>query len=223
VNPREITFRSWRLLPDRLRVPLDILRRCPRWREAGVIFVHVPKAAGVSFSRALYGRPLGHFQARDIRRVCPETFTSLVTFGVVRHPVDRLYSAYRFVRTGGTTEMGMKNPGIYLTEVFSSFDRFVGEWLVKQDLANIDGVFRPQHLYLCDGEEIIVDQVIPLEQISVGMNTLSARLGREIVLGHHNKSVERPLVIESAGTLSIIRELYQKDFEIFSYPPEMSA
>lgn len=220
---RELLFYSWRLLPDGLRIPADILRRCPRWREAGVIFVHVPKAAGVSVSRALYGRPLGHFQARDIRRICPETFASLITFGVVRHPVDRLYSAYRFARTGGTKEMGMTHPEIYRTEVFSTFDRFVGEWLVKQDLASIDGVFRPQHLYLCDGAEIIVDQVIPLEQIGEGMHTLSARLGKKIVLGHHNKSTERSLVIESAETLAIIHKLYRKDFEFFNYSVETKS
>lgn len=64
---KDIAFRIWRTLPDSVRVPLDILRRCPRWKATGVIFVHVPKAAGVSVSRALYGRPLGHFRALDIR------------------------------------------------------------------------------------------------------------------------------------------------------------
>lgn len=217
---RKIAFLSWRLLPDSFRVPFDIQRRCPHWQKAGVIFVHVPKAAGVSVSRALYGRPLGHFQATDIRRVCPDIFAKLHTFGVVRHPTQRLYSAYRFARTGGTTEMSIKHPAIYRTEVFSSFDRFVGEWLVKQDVTALDGVFRPQHHYLYDENQVIVDQVIPLEHIGNGMRILSARLGREIVLGHHNKSVEQPLDTLSPETLAIIFELYKKDFEIFNYDPE---
>lgn len=201
-------------------MPLDILRRCLRWKAAGVIFIHVPKAAGVSVSRALYGRPLGHFRAMDIRRICPGTFDGLLTFGVVRHPVDRLYSAYRFAKAGGTSEMGMKNPRMYQSEYFSSFDKFVCEWLPEQDINKIDGVFKPQHLYLCDGGEVMVDKVIKLEQIEQGMRELSALLGKEIVLGHHNKSQASPFVVESADTLSIIERIYQKDFEIFSYSSE---
>lgn len=215
-----LVFRMWRTLPDSVRVPLDLLRRCPHWKAAGAIFIHVPKAAGVSVSRALYGRPLGHFRAMDIRRICPVTFDDLLTFGVVRHPVDRLYSAYRFARTGGTGEMGMDNPGLYRSDCFASFDKFVCEWLPEQDISKIDGVFRPQHLYLCDGDAVMVDQVIKLEQIEQGMLELSALLGKKIVLGHHNKSQASPFVVKSADTLSIIECLYQKDFEIFSYSTE---
>ena len=217
---KEIALRIWRSLPDGMRVPLDILRRCPRWKAADVIFIHVPKVAGVSVSRALYGKPLGHFAASDIRRVCPKTFNDLLTFGVVRHPVDRLYSAYRFACSGGTNEMDMKTPHLYQSECFISFDKFVCEWLAKQDISKIDNVFRPQNFYLCDVDTIIVDKVIKLEQIEQGMQELSALLGREIVLGHHNKSKALPYVVESADTLSIIERIYQKDFEIFSYSME---
>jgi Sulfotransferase family len=213
-------YRIWSMLPDSVRIPLDILRRCQRWKAVGAIFIHVPKAAGVSVSRALYGRPLGHFRALDIRRVCPGTFDSLLTFGVVRHPIDRLYSAYRFARTGGTGEMGMNNSALYQSDYFSSFNRFVCEWLPQQDISKVDGVFRPQHLYLCHGDAVIVDKVIKLEQIAQGMRELSALLGKEIVLGHHNKLQALPFVVNSAETQKIIERIYQKDFEIFSYLPE---
>lgn len=211
------------MLPEHLRIAVDIVRRRRRWRSAGVIFIHVPKVAGVSVSHALYGRPLGHFRARDIRRVCPATFNDLVTFGMVRHPVQRLYSAYRFARAGGTAEMGIKHPALYRAAEFSTFDRFVGQWLVRQQQAALDGVFLPQHQYLCDGDEIIVKHVIRLEQLALGMQALSARLGRDIVLGHHNKSSEPSPVIHSAETLAIIQELYHKDFEIFGYSIETTA
>ena len=212
-----LALRIWRTLPDSVRVPLDILRRRPRWKAAGAIFIHVPKAAGVSVSRALYGRPLGHFPAVDIRRVCPAAFSNLFTFGVVRHPVDRLYSAYRFARAGGTGEMGMANPALYQSHYFSSFDKFVSEWLPNQDINKVDGVFKPQHLYLCDGDAVIVDKVIKLEQIEQGMQEISALMAKEIVLGHHNKSQVSPFAIESADTMSIIKQIYQKDFSLFSY------
>lgn len=213
----DIAFKLWNILPFNVRNPLDILRRCPRWNAAGVLFIHVPKAAGVSVNRTLYGRPLGHFKATEIRRICPVTFKKLLTFGVVRHPVNRLYSAYHFARLGGTSEMGIKNKEIYRSNSFNSFDKFVCEWLSKQDINAIDGVFRPQYLYLCDGDEIIVDKVVKLEDIDQGMREISGMLGRSIVLGHHNKSQSSQFVIESAETISIIEHIYQKDFSIFSY------
>ncbi len=215
-----IPFKIWSAIPYGIRNPLDILRRCHHWKDSGVIFIHVPKAAGVSISRALYGRPLGHFQASDVSRVCPSAFNKLLTFGVVRHPVERLYSAYRFAIAGGTSEMGMKNPQTYKTESFRTFDSFVCEWLSKKDVNDIDGVFRPQYLYLCDGDDVIVDKTIKLECIEEGVREISEILGVDIVLGHYNKTSTTKPFLCSSETLSIIAHLYEKDFDIFSYSLE---
>lgn len=205
-------------LPYVLQAWLDIVRRCPRWKKAGVLFIHVPKAAGYSVSVAIYGRALGHFYAKDVRKLCPNIFASTFTFGVVRHPADRLYSAYRFAKSGGTTVMGMENPKQYKIDAFSSFDRFVREWLVDQDLTQIDGVFRPQYLYLCDKDgKVVVDEVFKLEQVDLAIKKVSQILGRDLILGHDNRSVEEVKQDVSKETLEIIENLYQKDFEIFDY------
>ena len=185
-----------------------------------MLFIHVPKAAGYSISLALYGRALGHFYAKDIQKLRPDLFGSLYTFGVVRHPVDRLYSAYRFARSGGTAVMGMKNPALYKIDAFSSFEGFVREWLVEQDLTKIDGVFRPQHLYLCDGDEVLVDKVFKLEEIGLLEKKLSDVLDRNILLEHHNRSKVEATEIMSDATIKIIEGLYKKDFEIFDYKLE---
>jgi len=210
-------YRLYQCLPQSIRTEIDIRRRASVWSQYGCIFIHVPKAAGFSVSHALYGRPLGHFRAIDIRRIYPDLFSDLLTFGVVRHPVDRLYSAYRFAKTGGTNEMGMKNPKRYQSGYFTSFDKFVCQWLANQNLNTIDGVFRPQHFYLCSNNEIIVEKVIKLEEIALGMKELTRSLGRNIVLGHHNQSQQLPDTIKSTETWAIIEHVYRKDFEIFSY------
>jgi hypothetical protein len=100
----------------------------------------------------------------------------------VRHPVDRLHSAYRFARTGGTSKMGIKNPQLYQSKSFSSFNRFVCEWLQFQN-----------------------------------MHEISQLLGRNLVLGHYNKSQDLSFLVESTETLPIIEKIYKKDFEIFCY------
>ena len=164
---KKLLFRIWRILPASVRNIIDILRRSPVWKKHNAIFIHVPKAAGVSVNRAIYGRPLGHFYAKDIKQLCPKTFDQTFTFSVVRHPIDRLYSAYRFSRKGGTSVMGMDNPSFYINNPdFVSFETFVKNWLVKQNLNKIDGVFSPQFLYLFDCDDnLLVDQFYHLEDI----------------------------------------------------------
>lgn len=208
----------WQALPERITTPVDIVRRSPHWRSVGAIFIHVPKAAGGSVSRAIYGRPLGHFYAVDIRRVLPADFARLYKFSVVRHPVDRLLSAYRFARAGGTADMAIRSPRRYQTAEFETFERFVLEWLTERDVASLDGVFRPQYLYLCDGKDIIVDEIFRFEEVGKGMaERLSRALGRTVVIGHYNRTRQGDPPHISRACRSVIETLYREDFEVFGF------
>src|SRR5690242_8686296 len=66
------------------------------------IFVHVPKAAGVSIARALYGDlGMGHMTLAEYRTVFRQrAFDKMFKFAFVRNPFDRLHSAYHFLRAG---------------------------------------------------------------------------------------------------------------------------
>lgn len=48
--------KPWSALPYSVKAPLWISHRKSYWSSAGIIFVHVPKAAGTSVSHTLYGR-----------------------------------------------------------------------------------------------------------------------------------------------------------------------
>lgn len=214
---KRLIHKIWQDVPEQIRVPVEVLRRVHYWNTAGAIFVHVPKAAGVSVSRAIYSRPLGHFKAIDIRRVAPRTFNSLFTFGVVRHPLDRLISAYRFAKAGGTFEMGMKNPKDYVIDEFRSFDSFLHEWLVNRDPYALDGVFKPQHCYLCDDDQVIVDLVIYFENIERDIAIVGSRIGRRIELTHNNKTLAHEVGHVDKEAQRLVEQIYAKDYDIFGF------
>jgi hypothetical protein len=155
-----------------------------------------------------------------IRRTTPDLFKNSFTFGVVRHPVTRLYSAYRFAVSGGTSEMSIYNPNQYKGEKFENFECFVSEWLIYKDVSKLDGVFRPQYLYLCENNEIIVDRWYKLENIDMMVDELSSYLNRSVHLKHQNKSFSTTPLMVSSKTLSIIYSIYKKDFQIFGYELE---
>lgn len=218
---KNILVKLWKSLPFKMRYKIDIMRRFHTWKKHNVIFIHVPKAAGVSVNKAIYGSSLGHFYAKDIQSMYPKTFNDIYTFSVVRHPIDRLYSAYCFSRKGGTNEMGMHNYKNYICNPdFISFERFIRGWLIDQDLKKIDGVFRPQYLYLYDKKNnLLVNDVYKLEDIENYFDEISKKLGRPFSIGHHNKSEKEKINI-STDLKELIYKLYNKDFELLRYLKE---
>jgi hypothetical protein len=70
------------------------------------IFIHVPRCAGTSVSSGLFGRPSGtHINARMFQTVYSRgEWERYFKFAFVRSPWDRLLSAFRYLRKGGSIE-----------------------------------------------------------------------------------------------------------------------
>lgn len=79
----------------RLRLPLGRkrLQRLARIREAGVMFIHVPKNGGTSICDLLYGGIMMHETWRYYHHVAPALCRSLPSFAIWRDPVKRFVSA----------------------------------------------------------------------------------------------------------------------------------
>lgn len=136
--------------------------RAGLWRRAGVIFVHVPKAAGTSLSMALYGRLAGHLRAYEIRAACPGEFRSLPSFAVVRNPWERTLSAYKYMVARAADGLFTGIPGAELDRYFGDFATFATAWLPRIDVDSANYVFNTQASYVTDNhrpDKVIVDRI----------------------------------------------------------------
>jgi hypothetical protein len=188
--------------------------------KSGIVFIHIPKTGGTSVSNLLYGKRAGHYTASEIRDWLGEDgFQSMKTFAVVRNPVDRLISAYKFIlNSGGSHGSYRRNPDLLLPD-FVNFDTFVQDWLVKQDPGKVELLFRPQYLFIYNEKgECLTDWFCKIENTEELESRLFNLTGRKIILPILNTGFGKEMQIHySAQTKNLIMDYYQKDFQYFHY------
>lgn len=205
------------VLPRPLFNALYVGRAVPYWRRSGVLFVHTPKNAGMSLSRALYGRPLGHISAVDARRFAPRTWKRLYTFGICRHPEDRFMSALRYARAHWESVAG--SPGLPRDRMWlDDPERFLTNWVALRRPTDLNFIFRPQHYFLADATGVLVDEVFRFEDFGATRRALESRLGRPIELPRENATVRYELEPLSCVARATLAQIYRRDFELFDYP-----
>jgi len=200
---------------------LNLYRRYPYWSKAQCVYIHIPKAAGTSINKALYGRTLGHYQALEIRKKFPQLFKKSFVFSIVRNPWSRTYSAYKFAKMGRTESMGVNNPAQYQIPEFESFEQFIFDWLMKKNIVECDYIFQPQHLFVCDKKgNIMTDFIGKVENITDDFHLISKQLGREITLPFTNKTSninDYKVAYRNKEMIEAVAKIYQKDIELFGY------
>lgn len=197
-----------------------LARNFRAYRRAGVIFIHVPKAAGSTISAALYGRSLGHFTAAELRDHAPRTFTKLSSFAILRDPVARAVSAWRYARSGGTAEGWIAPHPDYALPAFQTLEHFACDWLPPRIAApDLDFVFRPQTGFVCDQTGTpIPDHLFALERpaplsaflATRGVADLSRMPGR-----NRNPGGEDDLATLSARARGALAGIYADDVALY--------
>jgi hypothetical protein len=188
-------------------------RRLRRIRDAGVLFVHIPKNAGVSISTELYGEPLFHPTIRYYKRVAPDIVGTMPSFAVWRDPVKRFVSAYRFGRNGGAPDAKLARAFRPVYGAFTSIDDALAHVETAPSLYHTDHIFRPQFWYVADwAGRIGVDQLCLIEDLAAMV--ASSQLPGLSRLNHINMApdIDGALTPEQENRL---RRLYAIDFAIY--------
>lgn len=236
--PQSTGLESWLrrhvvgLVPEPLLNELRAYRRSQSFRDAGVVMIHVPRAAGTSLSFELYGRFIGHFSVTELLAVAPGDVRALPRFAVVRNPWDRLVSAWSFARRGfslvepqsvdadrGAPRIRIRGEGQYRVAEFETFERFVREWLDGRDLHGLDGVFRPQVNYVQDATGATpLDFLGRFEQLDLAAAWLAEKTDRPFDLPRLNASERGAYRQHYAGNLAnLVGDIYAADIGAFGY------
>ena len=187
--------------------------------KSKTIFIHIPKTAGISLVRAIYGDVTleGHRSfyfniiALDIKN---ENYFS---FSFVRNPFDRLYSVYRYLMKGGINRHDKLAFEAHLSE-FNDFEDFVLNGLNNKLIYQITHLI-PQYKYLCDKRGImLVDFIGRFENLDDDILLLSKKLNMNIKLNHHNYNMKKDYkVVYTDKMIEKVYQIYKKDFDIFKY------
>jgi len=236
---------DWRFLPDEILLIKDFLRYylanasnsvastkvlSPLWvatigrnvaravKSADILFVHVPKTGGTSISKVLYRRNLPHYTAQFWRETFGRTVAGLPSFAVIRHPVERLVSAYKMVVSGGTDIVAYSRYWRARLGGLESFDTFVDHVFENRaHLAALPADLWEQAEFVLDPlGRVMVDRLFSLDARRGLPSELSRWLSIPADLPHLNATPPLPLNVSSAARWKI-GKIYHRDFQIYHH------
>jgi hypothetical protein len=184
------------------------------------IFIHIPKAAGISIEAALFSEKVGHkkilwYALHDYQR-----FTSYFKFTFVRNPFARVVSAFFFLKKGGRNRFDAHWAEQHLS-AFNRLDEFVYALQDKSFAMSILAWqhFSPQYPYVTDPYgRILVDFIGKVETIDTDFRYVCSQLNVRTALPHHNRSHHNDFRTYFNDRMTeIIHQLYKTDFLLFDY------
>jgi hypothetical protein len=208
--------RDWYTLLQERRTS-DQMYSCRPFDQTRSIFIHMPKAAGISVCQALYGNLAnGHAPIGEYQFIFPKAdFDAYFKFTFARNPWDRLHSAYVFLKKGGTCDIDRR----FGESLPNSFEDFVQRLTPKSIYSYVHLVPQTDFLRSYTGKELAVDFVGRFENLEQDFEKVRQRVNPAARLEHRNKTSGRTDYREAytPKMIDIVRSVYEKDVEILGY------
>ncbi len=177
-----------------------------------MLFVHVPKAAGTSFVKMLYGcEDWTHLSASDYRKIHgDQVYGSLVKIAFVRHPVSRVFSAYQYLKRSSLPFDQIWAKANIGKKTFIDFLSYLDH---VQDVDNLSiEHFRKQSYFLDDD----LDYIGKVETFQDDLQVLNERFSLNLENEVLNRSTLNTINI-SDKYLDIVYRIYKSDFDLYGY------
>jgi len=188
------------------------------------IFFHIPKAAGLSISKTLFGSlgPCHITYDWYVENFGIHTVNAYYKFTFVRNPWDRLHSAYFFLKKGGVNAEDKKFAEKYLNNI-NDFEDFVMNWLTEDKL-DMYWHLMPQFKFITsakDRDKIIVDFLGRFEDLQNDFSDITSKLGfknakLENVNGNKEK-LSSYINDYSKEMIDKVADLYHQDIQLLNY------
>ena len=191
-----------------------------------VYFAHVPKTGGSSVKDYLVRRfgnlsildreggrrnprtglilPASHLAAADLEELLPQKLD--YCFAVVRDPIERLQSEYRF-QHGYSWASRLS---------FATWLRIVAA-CVKMDPRIYQNHIRPQNDLVPEGAEVFYLDQGGMEKIILKLDEITGESGEEMSIKHINKSKSKNDGTLYANDIEIMLKIYEADYKRFAF------
>lgn len=188
--------------------------------DSGLVFIHVPKVAGTSVVKGLYGIDgIGHFTAEEVCKGLGRGRKEVELIALTRCPWERAVSIYEFVKGGGTEKVPFINSaGLKIPTTFQEFaQNFLSQHTEKQ----LSDVFKTQCNFICDSQNnLIVDKVFKLIDLDTLKLYAEAKTDKEVVIPISNvTSLTKKLddYYNDYKTLEGVENFYERDIKTLGY------
>ncbi|MGI1664152.1 sulfotransferase family 2 domain-containing protein [Palleronia sp. KMU-117] len=193
--------------------------------DLGVIFVHIPKAAGTTLKKEIYGDTAHYGHRRFVEYLAYDEQRSrrLFTFAVCRNPFERFISTFNYLRNGRITRRDRLFASNFLAnfENSSEFAEALEDPVFRFRVMHYDHLRCQTHWTNMPGvsNTHALDLVCRLEDFPQSLSKLEERLGFKIDSSRYERATARD---EKASDLTpkarkIIEHVYQSDFRTFGY------
>lgn len=180
-------------------------------------FLAIPKTGGISIKEFCdYNKIPIVWHNRNLDKTKSKIYNCDKLFCVLRNPIDRVMSAYSYLKNGGINDMDKQDWDTYCGR-FTDINTFIENNLIVAETEQIH--FRSQYKWLLDMSgniHINKIEVLKFERLNEDLKNFQQRYNlKKFNLKHNNRS-NRNGVILNDNSISIIKDIYQRDYDLIN-------